>query len=80
MSKTVTLRLNEEVYDLFRTLAENDNRTLSNFIETATLRHIEEHEFVEEFEMAEIRENTELNRSLKRALKDAKTKRGQFVE
>jgi uncharacterized protein (DUF1778 family) len=80
MSKTITLRLKDEVYDLFRSLAESDNRTLSNFIETAALRHVEEHEFADEFEMAEIRYNKELNRSLKRALKDAKARRGQFVE
>ncbi len=80
MSKTITLRIKDEVYELFRTLAENDNRTLSNFIETAALRHIEENEFADEYEMAEIRDNRELNRSLKQALKDAKAGRGQFVE
>jgi len=80
MSKTITLRIRDEVYELFRTLAENDNRTLSNFIETAALRHIEENEFADEYEMVEIRDNKELNRSLKQALKDAKAGRGQFVE
>ena len=79
MSKTVTLRLDEEVYQKFRDLAVHDNRPLSNFIETAALRFVEEHEVVDEFEMAEIRENTSLNRSLKSGLRDAKAKRGQFA-
>ena len=79
MSKTVTLRLNDEVYHKFRGLAVHDNRPLSNFIETAALRFVEEHEEVDEFEMAEIRGNDSLNRSLKRGLRDAKAKRGQFV-
>jgi len=80
MSKTVTLRLNENIYELFRTLAESDNRTLSNFIETSTLRYIEEHEYVDDYEMEEIRKNQQLNRSLKRALKDMKSQKGNFVE
>ena len=79
MSKTVTLRLNDEVYQMFKGLAVLDNRPLSNFIETAALRFVEEHEEVDEFEMAEIRENASLNRSIKRGLRDAKAKRGLFV-
>lgn len=79
MSKTVTLRLDEGLYRRFKTLAERDNRPLSNFIETAALRFVESEQFVDEFEMGEIRANDELNRSLKRGLKDAKAKRGRFV-
>jgi len=79
MSKTVTLRLDEKIYEKFKRLAELDNRPLSNFIETAALRHIEEEELVDEFEMAEIRDNVDLNRSLKRGLRDAKAKRGRLA-
>jgi predicted transcriptional regulator len=79
MSKTVTLRLDDKVYKRFRGLAEHDNRPLSNFIETAVLRFIEEHEYVDEFEMAEIRNNSSLNRSIKSGLRDAKAKRGRFA-
>ena len=79
MSKTVTLRLDESTYRLFRTMAERENRPLSNFIETAVVRFVEAHEVVDEFEMAEIRGNAELNRSLKRGHRDAKHRRGQFV-
>jgi len=80
MSKTVTLRLNQNIYELFRTMAESDNRTLSNFIETSALRYIEEHEYVDDYEMEEIRENQQLNRSLKRAFKEMKSKKGNFIE
>jgi predicted transcriptional regulator len=79
MSKTVTLRLSESTYKRFRTLAERENRPLSNFIETAASRYIETEQFVDEFEMAEIEANSELNRSLKRGIKDAKAGRGRFV-
>ncbi len=79
MSKTVSLRLNERVYRRFRKLAEQDNRPLSNFIETSVLRFIASEEFADEFEMAEIRANKSLNRSLRRGLRDAAAKRGRFV-
>lgn len=79
MSKTVSVRLNDRVYRLFRKLAEQDNRPLSNFIETAVLRAIANEEFADEFEMAEIRANKSLNRSMRRGLRDAAAKRGRFV-
>ncbi len=80
MSKTVTLRLSDDVYQLFRQSAESDNRPLSNFIETATLRFIEQSELVDDSEMAEIRGNSSLNLSLDRGHTDARSKRGRFVD
>jgi predicted DNA-binding protein len=79
MSKTVTLRLPDQTYERFRTLAARENRPLSNFIETAACRYVETEQYVDEFEMAEIEGNTELNKSLVRGVKDAKARRGQFV-
>lgn len=80
MSKTVTLRLEENTYEKFKRLAESDNRTMSNFIETSVLRYIENNNFADEFEMAEIESNIDLNKSLRRAQKDMKLKKGKFVE
>ncbi len=79
MSQTVTLRLDDSVYQKFKGLARHDNRPLSNFIQTAALRFVEQHEAVDEFEMAEIRDNASLNQSIKSGLRDAKAKRGRFV-
>jgi len=79
MSKTVTLRLKEDTYDLFRKLAKQDNRPLSNFIETAALRFIDDSEYVDTFEMSEIEQNEDLNESIRRGLEDVKSARGQFV-
>lgn len=79
MSKTVTLRLDDQVYEKFRGMANHDNRPISNFIETAALRFVQEHEYVDEFEMAEIRSNTPLNRSIKSGVRDAKAGRGRFA-
>ena len=79
MPTTVTLRLPSETYRRFRILAERENRPLSNYIQTAALRYAEAEEYADEFEMAEIRSNTELNKSLKRGIQDAKARRGRFV-
>ena len=79
MTKTVTLRLNEERYLCFRKLAEEDNRPLSNFIETAVLRYIEAQGYVDEFEMSEIKSNSELNESLLRGLRDSESGKGKFA-
>ena len=79
MSRTVTLRLKDSVYERLRTLAEGDNRSLSNFIETATLRYLDQEEHVDEFEMQEIRGNQPLNESIVRGLEDAKERRGRYV-
>lgn len=79
MSKTVTLRLKEDTYELFMKLAKHDNRPLSNFIETAALRFIDDSEYVDSFEMSEIVKNDELNASIKRGLEDAKAGQGQFA-
>ena len=80
MSKTITLRLTEENYKKYKKLADRDNRPISNFIETAVKRFIEHNVVVDEFEMEEIRNNVELNKSFKRGFSDMKNKRGRFVE
>ncbi|MCH7613857.1 MAG: CopG family transcriptional regulator [Candidatus Marinimicrobia bacterium] len=79
MAKTVTLRLKDEIYEKFSNLAKNDNRPLSNFIETAVLRFIENAQYVNSFEMDEIINNSELNESLKKAHEDVKKGSGEFV-
>jgi len=79
MSKTVTLRIGENIYDMFRAMAERENRPLSNFIETAALRYLQEHELVDEFEMREISQNINLFSSMKRGHADVKVRKGSFV-
>ncbi|MBN1576173.1 MAG: hypothetical protein JW913_06470 [Chitinispirillaceae bacterium] len=79
MPKTVTLRIDDNEYRTFKKIADVENRTLSNFIETATLKYIQENELVDEFEMDEIIHNAQLNQSIKRGLQDAAKRKGRFV-
>ncbi len=54
MTKTITVRLKDEVYDLFRKAAEGQKRTISNYIEYATLNYTVNESVVDDFEMDEI--------------------------
>jgi predicted transcriptional regulator len=77
--KTVTLRIDDALMQKLKQYAEIENRTISNFIETATLRYIEQNELVDEFEMAEILANRDLLQRLKQGSNDAQKKKGRFV-
>ncbi|MGK7894123.1 MAG: DUF6290 family protein [Xenococcus sp. (in: cyanobacteria)] len=80
MPKTITIRLLDEQYELFKKFAEIDNRTISSFIETATSRYIEGIKYVDEFEMAEINSNEDLQTSLERGRTDVKENRRRGVD
>ena len=80
MAKTVTLRLNDESYNAFLEASKAENRSIANLIETAALAKIRELQFVDDVEMAEILANEDLLKRIKQGSKEAKTKRGRFVE
>ena len=79
MPKTVTLRLDDVSYDLIKNHAIADNRPLSNYIETATLKFIEEVDYADDFEMENILNDEKLIRSLKKGSSDAANRRGLFI-
>ena len=79
MSKTVTIRLNEESYQRIADYSKAENRPISNFIETATMYYMNELEFTDDAEVAEILSNEYLVKRLKEGSRDAKNKRGKFV-
>ena len=80
MGKTVTLRLNDEVYQALVEAARADNRLLSNLIETAALAKIREQQFVDDAEMAEIQANQNLVKRIRKGSRDARAGKGQFVD
>ncbi|WPF88131.1 hypothetical protein VKI21_05175 [Cyanobacterium aponinum UTEX 3222] len=81
MPKTITICLDDDnKYELFEKFAQMDNREVSNFMETATTRYIEEISYVDEFEMIEINSNQELNDSLNNARNDIKNNRRRIVD
>lgn len=80
MSKTVTLRLKEDVYKIFIEAARAENRSISNLIETAALNRVREQQFVDDTEMAEILSDENLVTRIKQGLKEAAERKGRFVE
>lgn len=54
MSKTITIRLEENVYEIFKKAADGQKRTISNYIEYATLNYTVNETVVDDTEMSEI--------------------------
>ncbi len=65
MAKTLTMRLDEETYDVFVRAARAERRSLANLIETAALKQVQENTFADDAEMAEILARPELVKRLK---------------
>ncbi len=80
MPRTVTLRLEDRVYEEFRQAAEAENRPIPNLIETAALNHLREQQFVDDAEMTEILGNEKLVTRLRSGSEQARARRGRFVE
>jgi len=79
MSKTITVRLDDEVYELFKKAAEGDRRSISNYIEYATLSYITNESYVSDDEMNEILSDAELVKSLEKGLADVKQGKYKIV-
>ena len=78
MSKTVTLSLDDMLYEKFKVYARIDNRSLSNFFKTAAAHYIENKIMVDDFEMEEIRNNSDLKRRIKAGSRDAANREGKW--
>lgn len=70
--KTVTMRVDDSVYDMIKLAAEGQRRNLSNFIEFATMQYLTSSQFVDMDEMIEITNDKELVQNLMDGLDDFK--------
>ena len=80
MPKTVTIRLDEDTYQMIRNAAAGQMRSISNFIEYATLCYLAEEAFVSDDEMSEIVADSELLATLRRARSDLASQQYEIVE
>jgi uncharacterized protein (DUF1778 family) len=80
MSKTITLRLDEKTYELIRNAAAGERRSISNFIEYATVSYLSGEAFVADSEMEEILNDEELLQDLQRGRADVGEGRYTVVE
>ncbi len=70
MAKTITLRIDDDTYRLFKSAAEGERRSISNFIEYAAIAFLTEESFVSDNEMEEIMNDKNLLSSLDRGRKE----------
>ena len=80
MTKTVTLRIDEEVYNILKFAAKGDKRTISNFIEYAAINYLSSNSYISDNEMNEIIMDKQLKEGLKKGIKDIDNGKYVIVE
>jgi predicted transcriptional regulator len=76
MAKTITLRVDENIYNTLKRAAEGDRRTISNFIEYATINYIFDNNIVDDTEMKEL---MFFEKDIKKGLDDIKKGRYKII-
>ncbi len=77
MTKTITLRLDNDMYSLFKKAAQGDRRTISNLIEFAAFKYVLDENTVDDSEMQEILRH---NHALKHGLEDVHKGRYKIID
>ena len=70
--KTVTMRVDDSIYEMIKLAAEGQKRNLSNFIEFATMQYLTSSQFIDANEMKEITNDKKLIENLMNGLEDFK--------
>ena len=70
--KTVTMRVNENVYEMIRQAADGQKRNISNFVEFATLQYLTSSQYIDQAEMNDILSDKSLVENLNAGLQDVK--------
>ncbi|MCI0469161.1 MAG: CopG family transcriptional regulator [Nitrospirae bacterium] len=79
MPKTITLRLEDEIYKKFSDVASDEHRSISNLIEILALKKLDEDMLADDFEMKEIFSNTRLLEKLEKGHSHTKMRKGRLV-
>lgn len=75
--KTLTMRVDDSIYEMIKLAADGQKRNIANFIEFATLQYLTSSQYVESDEMSEILKDKELVGNLKNGYSDLKS--GDYV-
>lgn len=76
MPKTITVRIDDGVYDIFKKAADGQKRTISNYLEFATLNYIVNETVVDDIEMNEI---LSFSKDIKKGLNDISAGRYKVI-
>jgi uncharacterized protein (DUF1778 family) len=80
MAKTITIRIDDGTYQRIRSAAESEKRTISNFMEYATMSYLENSSFISNEEMNQIVQNQGLMNRLQQSVADIKRGNYRIVE
>jgi uncharacterized protein (DUF1778 family) len=78
--KTVTVRVDDNVYSLLKKAADGERRTISNFMENASLSYLTNELYVSDNEMDQILNDSQLVKSLKKGIGEAKKGKYKIVK
>jgi len=70
--KTLTMRVDDNIYKMIKTAADGQRRNISNFIEFATMQYLTSSQYVDNAEMNEILNDEDLVKSLELGRQEAK--------
>ncbi len=70
--KTLTMRVDDSIYQMIKTAANGQKRNISNFIEFATIQYLSSTQYVTDNEMAEILNDKVLTKNLQKGFSDLK--------
>lgn len=76
MAKSLTIRVEDNIYLLFKKAADGQKRTISNYIEWAAMNYLMEEMYVSDEEMEEIMENAD---DLRKGIQDVKEGKYRIV-
>ena len=76
MAKTITLRLDDNIYNTLKRAADGDRRTISNFIEYASINYILNYNTVDEDEMKEL---MVFKKDIKKGMEDVRKGRYKII-
>ena len=79
MAKVVTVRLSDEDYRKIASVAKRERRPISTFMTLMVVKGIEEGDYVDGVEMAQITSDKRLMARLQTGHRDAKRRKGKFV-
>jgi len=76
MAKTITLRIDDNVYNTLKRAADGDKRTISNYIEYAAINYLFNNNLVDDNEM---KETMFFKKDMDKGLEDVKKGRYKIV-
>ncbi|MGP1575965.1 MAG: CopG family transcriptional regulator [Treponema sp.] len=77
MARTITVRIDDNTYNIFKLAADGQKRTISNYLEYATLNYTMNETIVDDIEMNEILKYEE---DIKKGLSDISAGRYRIID